>query len=68
MAKSGHGQATAARSSSGRVRPVAWENGAAPLVTEYLENTDIRQSLQAIATQAEVALIIDEQVGGVVTP
>lgn len=38
-----------------------------PLITEFLEDTDIRQALQAIASQAEVSLIVDEQVSGFVT-
>lgn len=38
-----------------------------PLVTEFLEDTDIRQAIQSIASQAEVDVIMDEQVGGVVS-
>lgn len=36
-------------------------------VTEFFEDTDIRQALQSIASQAQKSVIIDEQVGGVVT-
>lgn len=36
-------------------------------VTEFFEDTDIRQALQSIASQAGVTLIIGEQVGGVVS-
>lgn len=64
--KSGHGTRGHGTSSS-NVRQVGYKPGATPLVTEFLEETDIRQALQAIASQAEVSLIIDEQVGGVVT-
>lgn len=38
-----------------------------PLVTEFLEDTDVRQAIQSIAAQAEVSVIVDEQVGGVVS-
>ena len=38
-----------------------------PLVTEFFEDTDVRQALQSLAQQAEVAMIIDEQIGGVVS-
>ncbi|MCA9086789.1 MAG: hypothetical protein KDA81_22180, partial [Planctomycetaceae bacterium] len=36
-------------------------------VSDVFEDTDIRQALQSIASQAEVSLIVDEQVGGVVS-
>jgi hypothetical protein len=36
-------------------------------VTEIFEDTDIRQAIQALATQAGVSVVIDEQVGGVTT-
>ena len=36
-------------------------------VTEFFEDTDIRQALQSLAQQAEATIIIDEQVAGVVT-
>jgi type II secretory pathway component GspD/PulD (secretin) len=35
-----------------------------PLVSEIFEGTDIRQAVQAIAAQANVAVIIDEGIGG----
>lgn len=38
-----------------------------PLITEFLEDTDIRQALQAISSQAQVSLIVDEEVTGYVT-
>lgn len=43
------------------------ETNTGVLITEFLEDTDIRQALQAIASQAQVALIVDEQVTGLVT-
>lgn len=50
------------------LRPVGWETETGlPLVTEFLEETDVRQAIQSIASQAEVDVIIDEQVGGVVS-
>lgn len=36
-------------------------------VTDIFEDTDVRQALQSLAAQAEVSLIIGEQVGGVVS-
>lgn len=41
--------------------------GTSPLVTEFLEDTDVRQAIQSIASQAEVNVIMDEQVGGVIS-
>lgn len=52
--------------SMNQIRPVS-ETSSRTLVTEFLEDTDIRQALQAIASQAEVSLIVDEQVTGFVT-
>lgn len=43
------------------------ESSSNVLITEFLEDTDIRQALQAIASQAQVSLIVDEQVTGYVT-
>ena len=53
-----------------RLTPVAYSptvGTSAPTVTEIFEDTDVRQALQSLASQAEVSLIIDEQVGGVVS-
>lgn len=36
-------------------------------VTELFEDNDVREALQSLATQANVTVIIDEQVGGVVS-
>ena len=58
---------SASANQSSPVRQVAWSGDPAELITEYLEDTDVRQALQAIATQANVTLIIDEQVNGLVT-
>ncbi|MEZ6123097.1 MAG: hypothetical protein R3C49_07990 [Planctomycetaceae bacterium] len=52
--------------SNGGVRSVSYSAGN-HLVTEILEESDVRQALQTIAQQAEISLIVDEQVGGVVT-
>lgn len=38
-----------------------------PLVTEFLEDTDVRQAIQSIAAQAEVSVIVDQQVSGIVS-
>ncbi|MEP3478051.1 MAG: type II and III secretion system protein [Fuerstiella sp.] len=43
------------------------ETSSGTLITEFLEDTDIRQALQAIASQAQISLIVDEQVTGYVT-
>lgn len=50
----------------GRIHQAS-ESSSPVLITEFLEDTDIRQALQAIASQAEVSLIVDEQVTGFVT-
>ena len=58
------------KSGSRRARQVSHEAASdhrQPLVTEFLEDTDVRQAIQSIASQAEVDVIIDEQVGGVVS-
>ena len=61
------------KSTHPNVQPVDFETTAtaSPLpvatVTEIFEDTDVRQALQSLASQAEVSLIIDEQVGGVVS-
>lgn len=49
------------------VRTVAYRSVAAPTVTEFFEDTDLRQALQSLAQQAETTVIIDEQAAGVVT-
>jgi type IV pilus assembly protein PilQ len=41
--------------------------GADSRVTEIFEDTDIREAIQALATQAGASVIVDEQVGGVTT-
>ncbi|MCA9000188.1 MAG: hypothetical protein KDA80_24535 [Planctomycetaceae bacterium] len=38
-----------------------------PLVTDFFEETDVRQAIQSIATQAEVSVVLDDRVGGVVS-
>lgn len=49
------------------VRRVSHATGSLPTkVTEFFEDTDIRQALQALAVQADATIIVDEQVGGVV--
>lgn len=66
--RSGHGSVEF-RPAARAVRPIRQisEASSAVLITEFLEDTDIRQALQAIASQAQVALIVDEQVTGLVT-
>lgn len=49
------------------LRTVAHGSIAAPTVTEFFEDTDLRQALQSLAQQAETTVIIDEQAAGVVT-
>jgi type IV pilus assembly protein PilQ len=45
-------------------RPARTDQLAGPLVNEIFEETDLRQAIQALATQAKASVIIDEQVGG----
>ncbi len=47
-----------------RVALTSGNDTGSPLVSEIFEGTDIRQAVQAIAAQANVAVIIDEGVGG----
>lgn len=62
--KSGHGP----RHTKSNVQKVSHSAApASPLVTEFLEDTDVRQAIQSIASQAEVNVIMDEQVGGVIS-
>ena len=64
------GRQSAGRKASSRIRAVSHTthgSGSPILVTEILEDSDIRQAIQSIASQAEVSVIIDEQVGGVVS-
>ena len=51
------------------VRTVAFRTGPAEpaTVSEQFEETDIRQALQVLATQAGVTVIVDEQVSGTIT-
>ena len=53
------------------VRTVAFRTGptepANVTVSEQFEETDIRQALQVLATQAGVTVIVDEQVSGTIT-
>ncbi|GAB5440691.1 MAG: hypothetical protein Fues2KO_10400 [Fuerstiella sp.] len=61
-------RASSERASKGPVvRKVAYRSIAAPTVTEFFEDTDLRQALQSLAQQAETTVIIDEQAAGVVT-
>ena len=65
--KADRSAATVPGSVTGNIRQVSHKTAEAPLISEFLEDTDVRQALQSIATQAEVTLIIDERVGGVVS-
>ncbi|MCA9050665.1 MAG: hypothetical protein KDA89_18130, partial [Planctomycetaceae bacterium] len=47
--------------------PTPTSGPAVTSVTDIFEDTDVRQALQSLASQAGVSLIIDEQVGGVVS-
>lgn len=38
-----------------------------PLVNEFFEDTDVRQAIQSMATQAGISVIMDDQVGGIVS-
>ncbi|MEO8495924.1 MAG: type II and III secretion system protein [Planctomycetota bacterium] len=38
-----------------------------PLVNEIFEETDIREAIQSLASQAQVRVIVDEQVAGITT-
>jgi type II secretory pathway component GspD/PulD (secretin) len=51
------------------VKPVAFRAGSTKpaTVSEQFEETDIRQALQVLATQAGVTVIVDEQVSGTIT-
>ncbi len=54
--------------SGDEVLPVVFEmSESTNSVTEFFEDTDVRQALQSLATQAGVTVIMDEQVGGVVS-
>ena len=68
--KSGKGSQPMATMKAGKIRRVSGTGGhtsSTDPVTEILEDTDVRQAIQSIASQAEVSVIIDEQVGGVVS-
>jgi len=51
-----------AQYSVARLPPVAVNAG--PLVNEIFEDTDVRQAVQALAVQAGVSVVVDEQVSG----
>lgn len=61
-----HSDRAVAQTRYGQIRQVS-ESSSGPLITEFLEDTDIRQALQAISSQAQISLIVDEQVSGFVT-
>ncbi len=46
---------------------VTWKQHAGPLVNDIFEETDIRQAIQSLATQAKVSVIVDDTVSGVAT-
>ncbi len=51
-----------AQFSMARLPPITSETG--PLVNEIFEETDVRQAIQALAVQANVSVVLDEQVSG----
>ena len=50
-----------------RSRPVSVGGGSNAFVDEIFDQTDVREALQAIASQANVSIIVDDQVAGTVT-
>lgn len=58
--------ATWRKTGSSNVRPVSFTSGPVR-VTENFDETDIRQALQVLASQAGVIIIVDEQINGTVT-
>lgn len=54
------------RARKGTIRPVS-HSSEPTRVTENFEETDIRQALQVLASQAGVTVIVDEQISGAVT-
>ena len=54
------------RTRKGAIRPVSYSSEPTR-VTENFEETDIRQALQVLASQAGVTVIVDEQISGAVT-
>ncbi len=55
--------------SVGRVKQVTYRgrHGEPAVVSENFEDTDVRQALQVLATQAGVSIIVDEQISGTIT-
>ena len=50
-----------------RSRPVSTGGVTSAFVDEIFDQTDVREALQAIASQANVSIIVDDQVAGTVT-
>lgn len=40
-------------------------SGGSPRVSEIFEDTDVREAIQALSTQAGISVVVDEQIGGV---
>jgi len=51
------------------VTPAQFENEQVEeqLVSDFFEQTDVRQAIQSLATQADISIIMDDQVAGVVS-
>lgn len=64
--KAGGTTTAAAGRHRSKVRQVSHTKAPATTITEFFEDTDIRQALQSLSTQAEIPIIVDSQVGGVV--